>query len=170
MSTESGHVVMNVYVKSPLKSGISFGEIEKLIDEVSETAPKFRGLRAALSEVLDLAEQHSDLVTKFRSQDRFLLGISARGSVVRQYELGGLFYAEGLQPSQDGAFSVVRMGAWISAARVPEEKREDLRQLLIDSSLNNIEDRPSGLGVPINSNTFMIKVYEQALLDPVVEI
>lgn len=136
MSVEIGHSTFPVFVRYPNQSGTASEEIEFLRQEVIESDPDFTELVSAMDIVLDNANEHGEIVGQMRDEGKYLIGISpTRGSSGDLDTIGGLFYAEGEDRGGDHAFSIVRMGAWMSPSRISEYTRESLREDLVDMSL-----------------------------------
>lgn len=138
MSIEVGRSIFPVFVKNST-SGTPYEEIEGLKAEVLETAPEFTELVSALDEVMSNAQLHDGIVREMHEKGKYLLGISQYSGYSSRETLAGLFYAEVENQDEDGAFSVVRMGVWISAARIAEAERADLRRQFVDMSLSEAE-------------------------------
>jgi len=175
MSIQFGDAVGYVFVKSPdMHGGETFAGLERLRQEVVETDPEFIELLSGLDEVLAEPSLHKSICKKMRAQGKFLLGITSADNY-RSHNTGtpyfdGLLYAEGRSITAEGrgddfnddSFSVVRLGTWISKARVAPSEIVKSKEALINSALSNTATTDMKWGVPVNRFTRIIDIHPSA--------
>ncbi len=172
MDYEFGPSSMYVYIGNDGINGKSKEALEATAAELEQAPEGLSPMRAALREIINNGSEDVDgLVDRFKSQGRFMLGIE-NGIAHDHFNapFDGLFYAEAEQPQDDGAFSIVRMGIWISKERAEKKHYDEqsLRMSLLDMSLDEVtpEEKDDIWGVPVSRETKIIDTSSSSGLLP----
>lgn len=162
MSIEVGPVGSYVYISEDGSNGQSEEALRQTLTDVTGSEDRFPKAEAALREVIESGGNRRHLLDRFKAQGRFLIGIKEyHGFGKVDQPLDGLLYAEVEGLMDSGAFSVVRMGTWVTQARANKQPYEErsLREQLIDMGLSEVRPDDSNdliWGVPVSRATRII--------------